>query len=225
MNGRARVAAGPDVNVDIYQLPIPDWGLKCPRCRYDLRGLPSHICPECGLELDMVEVIRPYHRLRDPRFTGRELPFPDFGLACSECESPLAGARLQSCPGCGKPFDPGGYLPRDEWFEVEGWMLGTISHPIAEMILLQEQVPHHVQEGKTAIAMGYARLLVPAEFFFEFLWLMRENEKRSLSEKDRDRDDEEQDVPQPGDWVCAGCGERSPDGFAVCWNCQTPRSD
>jgi hypothetical protein len=169
----------------------------------------------------MAEVVRPHHRLRAPRMTGRELPFPDFGLACSECEAPLAGARVQCCPGCGRPFDPPGFLPKGEWFEVEGWMLGSVSPPIAEMILMQEQLPHLVRESKNFVAMGYAQLMVPTEFFYEFLWLMRESEMVRLADDDWGGDGEEEG--QAGDWVCAACGETSPDGFDVCWNCEGSR--
>ena len=41
----------------------PDWGhfageLRCPTCRYNLRGLPHPRCPECGTEFDWQELIR-----------------------------------------------------------------------------------------------------------------------------------------------------------------------
>ncbi len=28
---------------------------------------------------------------------------------------------------------------------------------------------------------------------------------------------------QDGEWSCAGCGERNPANFEVCWNCTKPR--
>ena len=68
------------MDIDLNTLPIPDWGLICPKCRYPLVGLPAHRCPECGTEFDMADVVQTWHRLRDPRFTGHELPLPDFGL-------------------------------------------------------------------------------------------------------------------------------------------------
>ena len=35
-----------------YELPIPNMGWHCAKCRYPLRGLPRHICPECGTAFD-----------------------------------------------------------------------------------------------------------------------------------------------------------------------------
>jgi rubrerythrin len=35
-----------------YELPIPDMGWHCPKCDYPLRGLPRHLCPECGTPFD-----------------------------------------------------------------------------------------------------------------------------------------------------------------------------
>ena len=35
-----------------YELPVPDLGLHCRQCSYPLRGLPSHVCPECGTTFD-----------------------------------------------------------------------------------------------------------------------------------------------------------------------------
>ena len=43
--------------VDLNQLPIPDWGLRCPTCSYLLKGLPSHRCPECGTQLPMAGLV------------------------------------------------------------------------------------------------------------------------------------------------------------------------
>ncbi|RMF77629.1 MAG: hypothetical protein D6744_11140, partial [Planctomycetota bacterium] len=67
------------MELDVWQLPIPDWGLTCPRCRYPLRGLPSHRCPECGTDLDMEKLVEPWSRIREPRFDGTQLPIPNFG--------------------------------------------------------------------------------------------------------------------------------------------------
>ena len=35
-----------------YELPIPNMGWHCAKCHYPLRGLPRHICPECGTAFD-----------------------------------------------------------------------------------------------------------------------------------------------------------------------------
>jgi len=33
---------------DPHALPVPDLGLRCQKCGYNLAGLPEHRCPECG---------------------------------------------------------------------------------------------------------------------------------------------------------------------------------
>ena len=115
------------MDIDLNALPIPDWGIECPTCHYPLVGLPSHRCPECGTEFDMAEVVKPWHRLREPRFTGHERPLPDFGLLCQACRHPLAGAERYECPDCGVPFDVEVMRPRRTWFIVDQSLCGDVS--------------------------------------------------------------------------------------------------
>jgi predicted amidophosphoribosyltransferase len=207
------------MEIDLNILPIPDWGLECPRCRYPLVGLPGHRCPECGTTFDMADVVKSWHRLREPRFTGHELPLPDFGLLCYECRQPLAGARRHACPACGVPFDPEAIRPRRDWFVVDQGMCGDVSLAGLEPLLAAERVPHMRAHGKLlAEIYGVAkivgsRLLVPAEFYFELLWLIREAEKEI-----------EQVRREPmAPWTCPNCGEEVPGHFKVCWSCEQPR--
>lgn len=207
------------MDIDLNALPIPDWGLECPRCRYPLIGLPSHRCPECGTKFDMADVVKPWHRLREPRFTGHELPLPDFGLLCHACRYPLAGAARRACPDCGAPFDPESIRPRRTWFIVDQSLCGDVSLAGLEPLLATECVPHMRAHGKLlAEIYGVAnivgsRLLVPAEFYFELLWLLR----RSVKEIEQVRQ-------HPGSpWTCPNCGEEVPHHFNVCWNCEQPR--
>ena len=129
------------VEIDLDQLPIPNWDLRCPTCDYTLNGLPSHRCPECGTAFDVRSIIPTSVRLREPIFTGRELPFPDFGLKCEKCDYPRAGARERRCPSCFEPFDPQAIVPRDEWFAIEAWMCQGIPIEIVGAILDAEYVP------------------------------------------------------------------------------------
>jgi predicted RNA-binding Zn-ribbon protein involved in translation (DUF1610 family) len=207
------------MEIDLNSLPIPDWGLECPHCHYPLVGLPSHRCPECGTDFDMSEVVKPWHRLRDPRFTGHELPFPDFGLQCSACDRPLAGATTWKCPGCGVEFDPEPIRPERKWLLVDQPMCGEVPLAGVEVLLAAERVPYTRAQGKLVSEIyGVtqiigARLLVPREFFFEVLWLIR-----------RAAQDIEHVRQQPGeDWTCPNCGEQVPAHFDVCWNCETSR--
>lgn len=38
--------------------PIPDVGLRCPKCRYALAGLLVPRCPECGYEVDLDQLFK-----------------------------------------------------------------------------------------------------------------------------------------------------------------------
>lgn len=40
---------------DPYALPVPDLGLRCLRCGYNLAYLTQHRCPECGHAFDIDE--------------------------------------------------------------------------------------------------------------------------------------------------------------------------
>lgn len=42
---------------DQEALPVPDLGLKCLYCSYNLAGLPEHRCPECGRTFSMEDHI------------------------------------------------------------------------------------------------------------------------------------------------------------------------
>ena len=207
------------MEIDLWQLPIPDWGLECPKCRYLLRGLPSHRCPECGTKFEMAEVVRPWHRLRDPRFSGHELPLPDFGLRCRVCQEPLAGAPTHRCPSCTAGFDPESIRPQRKWFIVDQEMCGDVTLAGLETLLAVEHVPY-TRAHRKALAEIYgvteiigSRLLVPREFFFEVLWLIR----RATQDIQRVREQPE------ADWTCPHCGEVVPGHFDVCWNCETSR--
>jgi hypothetical protein len=207
------------MDIDLNTLPIPDWGIECPHCRYPLVGLPSHRCPECGTRFDMAEIVQPWHRLREPRFTGHELPLPDFGLLCHACRHPLAGARQRACPACSAAFDPEAIRPRRKWFIVDQAMCGYVSLVGLEPLLAAERLPHMRAHGKLlAEIYGVAkiigsRLLVPNEFFFELLWLIQKTSKEMQQVRE-----------QPGSpWTCPRCGEEVPDHFNVCWNCEHPR--
>lgn len=41
------------MDFDPHALPIPDLGLQCRNCSYNLAGLPEHRCPECGRAFDL----------------------------------------------------------------------------------------------------------------------------------------------------------------------------
>ena len=37
--------------------PIPDVGLRCPKCAYLLTGLTEQVCPECGCRFSVEKLI------------------------------------------------------------------------------------------------------------------------------------------------------------------------
>lgn len=207
------------MSIDLTQLPIPNWDISCPHCKYPLRGLPAHRCPECGRDIDVAALVKTWTRVRDPRFTGEELPFPDFGLICRRCRTHLAGATHHACARCGAPFTPTDWHPSGTWFQVEAWMHAGVSMPLVELTLEQESIPFLAMDsrGFAEVYLGQrslgARVIVASEFFFDMLHAVRsvgiELARAALA-------------PQV-DWPCPKCGEIVPSTFAVCWNCQTAR--
>jgi hypothetical protein len=206
------------VDIDILQLPIPDWDLECPRCRYPLRGLPSHRCPECGDELDMAHLVQPWVRIRPPRFTGRERPVPDFGLACVACRAPLAGAVESQCAVCGRAFELERLRPPHPWYPLN--QSSCVPLPLAILITLfaDEHVPFIPFDERSArelvtgtIWPAYVR--VASEFYFEVLWMIR-RERDGFTRARLNR------TPP---WRCANCGETNPGHFDLCWNCEVLR--
>jgi predicted amidophosphoribosyltransferase len=205
------------MDIDLQQLPIPDWGLECPHCRYPLKGLPSHRCPECGTKLNIPTLVHSWTRLRPSRFTGHELPLPDFGLNCAHCGGALAGATTNTCPKCGAAFDPEALRPAHEWFLIGNDLCGELPLPGVQSLLANEGVPYTISDERGLREIYGGRnvftlpLRSPREFFFEVLWLLREARDelaRSRAQAKTER------------WTCPHCGEKNPGNFEVCWNCE-----
>ncbi|MBI5864783.1 MAG: hypothetical protein HZB38_09790 [Planctomycetes bacterium] len=203
---------------DPQQLPIPDWGLTCPKCRYLLRGLPEHRCPECGAPLDMDELVRSWIRVRPPRFNGQERPLPNFGLRCRGCAHPLAGATTNACPKCGRGFSLDELRPRRGWFQIDSAAVRPLDMTTLAVVLEQQRVPF-IPTGSMAAADLFlgtraigANLLVATEFYFELLWIVEDCRKRLEAIRSSVR----------GEWLCPTCGETNPGHFELCWNCESP---
>ncbi|RJP33897.1 MAG: hypothetical protein C4547_11575 [Phycisphaerales bacterium] len=211
------------ISIDLYQLPIPAWNLPCPKCGYCLNGLPSHRCPECGQHLDMEAIVPTHARLREPAWTGTELPLPDFGLHCDSCGAPLAGAVQRRCPACGRPFSPFDFRPDGEWIALSGCVDTLPPTSLIADRLADQYVPHvvlgreNVSElfGLTSAGPGLGEsIYVPADFYFDVLALVRAWAAESGSGDAADKRSE---------WSCAECGEFNPSHFELCWNCQAQR--
>jgi DNA-directed RNA polymerase subunit RPC12/RpoP len=78
--------------IEIDQLPIPDWGLRCSGCDAPLAGMAEHRCARCGRRFNIRQLLD-LHR-----------PVPDLGLNCQECGYPLCGLSGDRCPECGTEF-------------------------------------------------------------------------------------------------------------------------
>jgi len=208
------------VDIDLEQLPIPDWGLQCPGCGYPLRGLPSHRCPECGLRISIRELIRPWTRLRNPRVSGNELPVPDWGLTCPTCRRPLRGLPEHRCPQCGEAFDPQAFRPPGQWFVLDAGLCGSLPIAGVQALLAAEAVPYFPVAAKSLAeiyggqAINLSGLRVPSEFFFEVLGLLQAARVEMAAARVKAR---------TSFWICRGCGEENPGHFDICWNCQGAR--
>ncbi len=203
------------MEIDIDQLPIPDWNLACRNCEYPLKGLSEHRCPECGQQIIMGELVEPWMRLREPQFTGRELPLPDFSLLCGDCDAPLAGATEFRCPGCEAPFDPRDGAPSGKWHKIPPALLGELSSQVVEIILTEEFIPYVRREQRDlSRILGFdtlvdVRLEIPSEFYFDLLAALRRHELTAAD-------------PADPDWTCSNCHEPNPATFKICWNCHRP---
>lgn len=207
------------MDIDLNQLPIPDWNLQCPTCGYPVRGLPSHRCPECGTALEIPALVQPWTRLREPWFIGDELPIPDWGLECPVCDVPVAGLRAHQCLECGNDVRPALRPPGREWFVVERNHLRGLIPSQLEILLQHEYIPYLASEERTVReiysgATWARRLRVPSEFYFDMLFVIQ-RELSTIAER-------RTAAPGP-DWTCPACGETSPDHFAICWNCGAER--
>src|SRR5262245_40153584 len=129
------------MDIDLAQIPIPDWDIHCPGCGYALRGLTVHRCPECGRGFEMSEVVRTWTRLRAPRFTGAERPLPDFGLTCVACGAALAGANDDCCTTCRAPFELRAIQPQKTWFLIDESFVAPLNLIALAAVLEQAQVP------------------------------------------------------------------------------------
>jgi hypothetical protein len=107
--------------------------------------------------------------------------------------------------------------PRAKWFTVEPTLCGDMPLHAVEAVLADAFVPYVKTEEKTAFNMfaggdpGY-RIRVLGEFYFDFLYLIRQEANRLAGQ----REGAEARV-----WHCPRCGEENPTSFDLCWNCQT----
>jgi predicted amidophosphoribosyltransferase len=199
--------------LDAYrQLPIPDWlELSCPQCRYLLRGLPEHRCPECGLKFDIDDLITCTTPLRPAEITPATRPVPELGLTCDTCDYPLRGLPGDRCPECGEPFDLAACIPPGAWPSVPAGGSATESQLLFHT-LRAEGIPCTLEAVSETLSTLYGltrgcALRVPRAYYLDALHVIRRRE-----------------ATESPPWTCPDCGEEVPGNFEVCWKCQTPRS-
>lgn len=204
------------MDIDLHALPVPDWGLTCPVCRYALAGLPAHRCPECGHAFDVAALVKTWTRLREPWFSGTERPIPVWGLHCRGCGLALEGMRGDNCEGCGRSLARELARPRGEWFVLEKkHHAGLLMHTV--LALMEDAaIPHYQSQEQTLwqIYLGSSpldqRIRVRSEFLFDLLYVV-EQERRRLAEETQEHGG--------SSWRCADCQEENPANFAICWSC------
>lgn len=202
------------MSIDIHQLPIPDWDVVCPACGYPLRGLPEHRCAECGQRFNIADVVKSWHTLRPPQFTGRESPLPDFGFTCDKCSESIAGSLDQRCRACGRLFDLDVEMPRRDWFRISLITQGRLESEVVAAELEHEAIPFRWETAEGTpqrLYMGvgtWARdLLVRRDFYFDARAAVLACLRRHAELKDR------------GPWTCERCAEENPPTFELCWKC------
>jgi len=117
--------------IDIDQLPVPDWGLRCPACDEPLAGMPEHRCGRCGQRFNIRQLL------------GQQRPVPNLGLTCEECGYLLTGLTEDRCPECGTEFSI-----RD--------MLGPESPQSTRFRLHAVSIAIALLSGVVAVRGGYA---------------------------------------------------------------------
>jgi len=169
----------------------------------------------------MAEVVKPWHRLRDPLYDGREDPLPDYGVNCDDCQGPLVGARRERCPHCRAAFDLRSRLPKRNWFNIDRYVCGEMTPAVLQPMLAAEYVPHMpVRDKSVAEIYGGSNIVevcltAPLDFYFDVLHLIRAAAKKI---------DQVRATPRET-WRCTGCGSRVPAHFDICWSCEKPRDE
>jgi predicted RNA-binding Zn-ribbon protein involved in translation (DUF1610 family) len=92
---------------------LADRDIPCAHCGYNLRGLTSHTCPECGGEIPDVVIA-------DERpGTERLVEYlRHHDVICKHCHYNMRGLNTNRCPECGATYTLGGGRPRAG---IPGW--------------------------------------------------------------------------------------------------------
>lgn len=161
-------------------------------------------------------------------FDAEALPVPDLGLSCKACGYPLAGLMVRRCAECGRPFTMDEHVPTERGGGWPRLIAGgrEVTGTAEDKALLERYgIPYMELVDPVRATLGpYGAsgvvvwpLAVPREMYLEAVDLVR---RVRLGEP----------MPEPpigeaaeGEWICGGCGEEVPSGFAVCWNCGEER--
>lgn len=82
---------------------LADRDAPCPACRYNLRGSPGAVCPECGVELALRLVAASTLAPRGPAAEAARVEeyLRTHDASCPRCHARLRGQPGPACPSCG----------------------------------------------------------------------------------------------------------------------------
>jgi predicted amidophosphoribosyltransferase len=91
---------------ELLRAYLADHDHPCPRCGYNLRGLASPVCPECGTGLSLRILPTDAAAPADPAVEVARLRefLARRDARCPRCRRGLRGHDSGTCPGCGLPL-------------------------------------------------------------------------------------------------------------------------
>jgi hypothetical protein len=164
-----------------------------------------------------------------PFFTGNELPLPDFGFVCRECNYELRGLPSRRCPECGSEFDPQAMLGDELNLQVTSVRTEEELRGVEEVLNVR-RIPYTVAKGNSlqdmfglAVGAKAGRIMVPRDYYFDALWWLRHGLAGPSTTTDEAGEDSAEPAGPAADWTCPSCGEVVPGDYEMCWSCCTPR--
>jgi hypothetical protein len=126
----------------LVQAYLADRDFICPDCSYNLRGLNSSVCPECGLafRLTLVPVAGTFSDPADEQARLTEY-LRDHDAQCPICRTSLRGHDKLRCPSCGTQLSvwllrPRGVSGRDAASVLLWLFLSVLALVIISVVLI-----------------------------------------------------------------------------------------
>ena len=145
---------------------------------------------------------------------------------CLDCGYPIEGLGTNTCPECGRAFDPDDCMS----YAVDvGDLVRLYSsgNPVDVYLLREELIAEGIPAVVIGESLGAARGDLPMTGdTLPGVWVGKRQIERAMEiatrydQQRRERLAAEQDLPP---WTCEECGEEVEGAFEVCWNCQRER--